>query len=225
MAEPVLRFRSRVLAPGKVVHECWLEQMMAGGWVAAYRLVPRDGRPLVAEVRVFPRDKTSPCQPGEWAAESQGFTAPVPPGGLTARMLKSIKLGTYLDDAMRIIRRMERKWGREAVHGDMRLLTRHGFTPATGQATSRSGRPPAHDDCFYAKLAQDYVRIIEHGNARSPVKELARERSFSPEHMGQLLHKAREHGMLTAIPKRGLAGGRLTAFAKSLLAAARKDSP
>ncbi len=207
-----------------MTYDCWFEQAMPGGWVAASRLVPRDGRPIVAELRVFPRQESSTCQPGEWAAESQGFTAPVPTGGLTARMLKTIRLGTYLDDATRIIRGMERKWGRKAVHGDMRLLTRHGFIPASRQATSRSGRPPSHDDVFYAKLAQDYVRIIDQGNARSPVKQLARKRSFSPEHTSQLLHRARERGMLSAIPNVGVAGGRLTALARSLLAAERKDS-
>ena len=107
MADPALYFRSRRLGPGKVVRDCWLEQSVANGWVAAYRLVPQEGYPCVAEFRLFPRDVTargensgpSDNQPGEWAAERQGFTVPVPPGGLTARMLKSVRFGTYLNDA------------------------------------------------------------------------------------------------------------------------------
>lgn len=228
MPAPALHFRSRRLGPGEVVHDCWLEQPFDDGWVAAFRLVPQNGYPSVAEFRFFPRsagDQSASARdndPGEWAAARQGFTASVPPGGLTARRLKSVKFGAYLDDVTTILRRMERKWGYEAVHGERRLFTRYGFTPASSQSVGRAGRPRIHDDLFLAILAHDYVRAFTlHPSA--PVQALRTARKYSTEHLRELIHTARDRGMLTSPPKPGVGGGNLTSLAFSILRAARED--
>jgi hypothetical protein len=163
--------------------------------------------------------------PGEWAAETEGYKAAVPPGGLTARMVKSVKPGAFLDKATDILRGMELTWGKDEVHKPGGVLNRQGFTRLSSQSVQRRGRPPEHDDLFYAGLARDYQRIMDGGNVRAPIKQLANERDYERATIRRLLNKARERGMLTHPPSTGgQAGGRLTQLAIDLLTAAGEET-
>ena len=235
MSKSTLTFRSRRLGPGRVARDCWLEVPLTDGWVAAHRLVPQNGRPVLAELRIFHRDEQrAPSvdgvvddayhyEAGEWAAETEGFGAPVPDGGLTARMVKAVKAGAFLDDATEHMREMERAWGKEVVHEEGGVLSRHGFTAGSSQSKERRGRPPSHRDIWYAILARDYCRIINAGNHKRPVKELAAARGYKAQSMSRLLNQAREKGMLTPTPP-GRAGGQLTSLAVMLLKEAGEES-
>jgi len=231
-----LFFRSRVVGPGNVARDCWLEVPIDDGWIAAYRLVPQDGRPVLAELRIFHRDddvevfmsgrdqRLTDVEAGEWLAETKGFEAPVPPGGLTARMVKKVRPGDFIADATEVMRMMELNWNEALVHADGGILRRYGFTREAPRAKERRGRPPAHDDSWYADLAQDYTRIIESGNARSPVKQLAKERGYTPNSMSRLINRARDRGMLKGSHP-GKAGGQLTDLAVHLLKEAEDHTP
>lgn len=50
------------------VASSWLEVTIADGWLAAYRLVPQDGQPVIAEVRVFPAEAGRRTA-GTWSGE------------------------------------------------------------------------------------------------------------------------------------------------------------
>lgn len=229
MGEPQVRFHARRLDRGRVlpdgtrvkagtvVQDCWLEVPVDDTVMAALRLVPQGGRPVLAEVRIYPGQPGASLRPGEWSAEYLGRNAPVPSGGLSARKVHEAKPGEYLQYLADIVTEMERKWGRPAVHGEQRLLTRHGFDAAVGESQRRSGRPPSHDLLFYAILARDLNRIIATGNARSPVAELAKQKGYATTSMHKLIKVARNKGMMGPPPRRGLSGGRLTERARALL--------
>ena len=59
-------------------------------WRAGYRLVLQDGRPVVGEVRVFPRERIG--DPTRWEADKVGLAANVPNGGVRAATLKRVPL-------------------------------------------------------------------------------------------------------------------------------------
>ena len=103
MTEHKLTFRSRRIGRGRVAHDCWLEVPYGEGWIAAYRLAPQEGRLVLAELRIFPRSTDEP-KAGEWEAEADGYLAEVPPGGLTARMVKTVKPGEFSELAREILR-------------------------------------------------------------------------------------------------------------------------
>jgi len=190
------------------------------------------GRPVVAEVRVYPGSPDTYVNPGEWSAEWEGWKAAVPTGGLSARFLQGrLKPGTYLSHFAQIIRKTERHWGR-AIYGDGQYLGRLGFTPVAAEADTRVGRPPLHDLTFYARLARDLRRIEYLGNAKAPVKELVHQMNqeltrgqakYDLAKMYRLVHVAREKGMLGAPSRPGFSGGDITERARSLLRAAGED--
>jgi hypothetical protein len=200
--------------------------------MVAYRLIPQMGRPVVAEVRVYPGTPDTYVNPGEWSAECEGSQASVPTGGITARLLsKHLKVGTYLSHFATIIRKTERQWGRGWVYGDQRYLGRHGFTPVAAETDTTVGRPPLHDLTFYARLARDLRRIENQDNAKAPVKQLVHQMNQSVPRgqtrydlpkMYRLVHVARDKGMLGPA-QTGFSGGILTERARALLRAAGED--
>ena len=195
--------------PSEVVKETWVE-VPAGEWMAAYRLLPKAGGPVIAEVRVFP------AEPGERdAGRWSGDAGRVPEGGLpltTLRQLRFTEVRAVFSDA---IRSFEKEHGRSAV---TRVLKRHGLEPKRMTKT-RPGRR-GHDPAFYAEMAASYVKALRSGS-RTPVRDLARELKYSEPQMRDLIHAARTHGMLTSAPP-GRPGGELTPTAIELLGGHKK---
>jgi hypothetical protein len=201
------------------VRDCWLEDEINGEWMVAYRLVPQNGRAVIAELRVYPGVPDSYVNAGEWSAEWDGNKVDVPAGGVSARLVqKELRFGSYLSYFSHIVGEMERRWGRTSLYDDGRLLARHGYSPAAPESDTRVGRPPEHDSTFLARLARDVNRAIANGYPKAPVKHLAdtRDYPYTVEKMRRLVKRARDKGMLgPATP--GLSGGQLTDRAKALL--------
>ena len=86
------------MKPPDEVTSQWLEAPLDDGWLLALRVGVQEGWPVVAELRVFPDegDDRDSRWPGCWSAERLGYLAPVPPGGLTARKLREVRLDTLL---------------------------------------------------------------------------------------------------------------------------------
>src|SRR6185312_4155367 len=86
---PDLRGRQRI-----TVRDAWFETPIDNDWIAAYRLVPGpQGEPLIGELRVFPNERIAGRPLGVWSAELLGSRVTLPDGGLSADVLRSIRLG------------------------------------------------------------------------------------------------------------------------------------
>jgi hypothetical protein len=216
----------------------WVEEALEDRWVAAYRIAPQDGRPVITEVRVFPRPRwfePTPVPDPEEVYRYPGQPDPaasIPPGGLPSSLLRKVRLGpVYGFLANRV---SAQAWAVRAAD-----FARLGFeAPAEGEARTkmwadhlldlgfedfvyRPGRR-GREDLWFAQLAAAYVRFLEKGS-RAPVRDLTawlREdtgEKLSEESVRQLVHEARKgRGMLTDAPS-GRAGGALTPKARELL--------
>ena len=187
-------------------------------WLSYVRFAAVDGRPVIAELRVLP----TAAQFGEagdpWLAPTLDRTEwPEPPDeGLTSRALRRVHLGEAVDRAHKEIqKRLERDRERER----RRLMPK--FTAEAVSAPRQPGRR-GRDDRFYATVAAIYVEALER-DPRRPVVLAAqilskrRRGTYKPAYVRDLLHVARQRGLLTKPPK-GRAGGQLTDKAQAALA-------
>jgi hypothetical protein len=109
----------------------------------------------------------------------------VVPAGVTARLLRSVPIGAVHDAVNTHLA------GRGEVKGRL------------PDPTKRSAR----DDAFYANWAAHYVRLA--GVSSAPVAELAEKFSVTRDRVRNVLHLARQRGLLTK-GTHGRAGGELT---------------
>lgn len=200
----------------KATEETWLELPLPGGeWIAAYRLMPEDGREVVAELRVFPNEPGRP-RVGQWSAERLGNSAQVPPGGLGARLLRTVKVADHLVN-------LPRSMKRPGSAGLAKVLAQQGFTDLGPD--SLHGRR-GHSDLFYAQVARDYVSLLDE-HAPKPIRALMSKlkdagRPLSEAAVRDLVRRARQRGLLTGTT-RGKPGGRLTQRAIALLTEAARQ--
>jgi len=235
--------------PKRKVSHVWVEEDLGQDWVAAYRITAQDGRPVVAEVRVFPRPPHWELRPvpdpnevwrppGLWEAEIKGTGATVPPGGIPTTVLREIRLGPIFEflaseisgqgHRQRAARLEEEGLTEyaESARGVAELwagrAAEMGFTKDFVRHPGRRGR----DDLFYASLAARYVSLLAAGS-QAPIRDLARElrdagHDFSDEYVRQLINNARgRRDLLTEAPP-GKAGGELTPKARRLLTEAQE---
>jgi hypothetical protein len=202
------------------VSEAWIEVEAEPGWIASYRIAVKDGKPLIAEVRVFP-GKVVNRTPGQWSNDAEA----VPGGGLSSRVLRALHLGEPRSLFPKFMRNLQRRSGREsadwilAPFGIRRTDRRLG-----GHRPGRAGRP----DEFYLIWAVAYLERVDEGNPQ-PVKDLANDppesiarfisaANPSVETVRGFLNEARDRGLLTRPPS-GKPGGRLTARALRIIEA------
>ena len=184
--------------------EVWVE-LSVGDWIAAYRLLPKDAGPVIAELRVFPAE-SGRHRAGCWSGEE----AHVPQGGLPITILRDLRTSDVREFYADALRRFEKKHGASTV---TRVLSRHGLGRRK-LPLKRPGRR-GHDPTLYAEVAARYVKAVRSGS-RTPVRDVARELNYSQPQMRDLIHAARTRGMLTAAPQ-GRAGGELTPEAVEVL--------
>jgi hypothetical protein len=205
----------------------WVALPLDEEWDAYVRLVPQDGHPVIAELRVLPVPVggsnyglvtavlDDAARGGPAASEPfielspDSLPADIPKNGLTARALRRIHLGIALELVYEVLPRwIERERGVE-----YRPLSLSGFTSAAAGAPRRPGRK-GRDDSFYAAVSAAYVDALRRGS-RQPVVDAARTLGeagggvYKPAYVRDLLHVARGRGLLTR-PPRGRAGGELT---------------
>ena len=194
----------------------WTISPLDEDWFSYVRFVAIDGRPVIAELRVLP----TAAQFGEvgdpWMAPALDRTEwPEPPDeGLTSRALRRVHLGQAVDLAHKQIQKLLDR------DREPRLMPK--FTAEAVSAPRQPGRR-GRDDRFYATVAAIYVEALER-DPRRPVVLAAqmlskrRRGTFKPAYVRDLLHVARQRGLLTRPPK-GRAGGQLTGKARAALAA------
>lgn len=203
----------------------WWTEPIDDRWTAAYRYVLQDGALVVAEVRVFPDDTPVlrlraraqmlglPFE-GFWSGDvlgSEEAAASVPRGGLTARKLRQLHLRGANAMTDRYAVTIRKSYGDDGELFEADLLAALDEIGEEPRRPGRAGRP----DSFYAQVASTYVRAQEAGSSR-PTKDAAEALGLKQSYVRDVLHDARERGLLTkTLP--GRAGGRLTAKARRLL--------
>lgn len=200
---PTTPWATRILRgkKGAEVGEIWVEASLGLHWIAAYRFVDQSGEPVVAEVRVFPKEPGKGRPGGMWSAEYLGVNAPAPPGGIPADLLRQVRVTGYRGMAER------------GFHQLGRLLSL-GPPPILDEPrpmASARGRP----DEFYAQIAREYVDLLTANNPH-PINELSRSRSIPKSKVRDMIRQARKRGLLTPT-SRGKLRGQLTPQALELL--------
>lgn len=197
--------------------EAWVEDHLDDGWIAAYRLILRGSRPLVAEIRLFPEDDRAERVPGQWTEEASD----VPPEGIPGRALRDLRLTVPLNLFSEFLRRIERDPAMAK-----QILGAHGIPLGSTMVKRRPGRAGRADD-FYLAFAVAYVARLAKGSRR-PVQDLAERppkaikgyvsssSKASAATVRDIIHEARERGLLTRSPD-GRPGGELTPKADQML--------
>jgi len=181
-----------------------MELQIDPNWMAAFRLVVQDGRTVVAEVRLFPLEKGERRAPGMWSAERIGDAAVVPPGGITAALMREIPFRPL----PRIAARYSSPSGVPAGSSESK-------PPAKGGARkSRRGRKP-RPDIVVAAVAKAYVDAVNTG--KSPLEHIGSEVDLPDgTNIRDVIHQARKRGFLSPTSQ-GRVGGELTPRALRIL--------
>lgn len=175
-------------------------------WTAAFGLVPDDdGRPIVVELRVFPDN-------------AKGGT-PTAGGGLTARALRTLRLGEARQRAIEELV-TSHDWWDYGVEIDLSSAEVDALDPKSGAdltdavlASLRTSQRPTLDDRFYAGIALGYTDALQDAPT-APLVLLRRWLEEAGDHhsattVRDWVAEARNRGLL-ARPKKRKAGGELT---------------
>jgi hypothetical protein len=218
--------------PGNRVHDAWVEAEIDKSWMAAYRLVPGAfGQPLVAEVRICPRESVEGRPAGQWSAEILGVYATAPEGGITADVIRRVSVAEhrqigreFLDwlnrvapdraPAIKFTAKIPRS-ARKPTAGTTKLATAKFKAALPITSARKRGRPLIHGDQFFAELAREYAQRVAEGSPH-PTKDLADARRVSRSRMRALLNDARKRRLLSRTG-RGRSGGSLTERAQGML--------
>jgi len=183
----------------------WLRMQVDKEWTAAYRVLIEDGWPVIGEVRIFP---TEPSGVEEWSAGKLGLRAKAPAGGITASVIRGVRLGVVRGEVSRILEYVR------AHHPSLLEATEVSLRPKEVREKKAAGRPPL-SDIQYARLAAYYVGRCER-DSHSPIVDTAQHFKIPTEKARAQLHQARVRGLLTH-PTQGAARGVLTEKAKEAL--------
>jgi hypothetical protein len=173
--------------------------------VAAYRLSLDRDVPVIAEVRVHPREPG--YLPGEWSASILGSRARVPAGGVRGRLLRQLSVGVHHRFAVEVSRKL-------AAALPARAAT--AAAPATAAEAGRRPRRARRSETWYARLAKTYADAFQAGS-RAPARVAAERHRLSRIQARVALHHARQLGLLTKVAQSGECGGALTPRARRLL--------
>ena len=197
--------------------ETWVEAPIGDKWVAAYRLVSQEGQPVISEFRLFPSEPEKRVRDhdvGRWSGAFTGAKAQAPRGGITARLLRQVRIGEHAKFAGEFLAYLQKQYGRTLFESG-NVLGRRGFTPPVAPARSprgRKGRP----DLFYAQIAAVYAKALKSGS-RHPVEDVATAFRLRTAHARDMIHQARRRGLLTPSTRQGRREGQLTSRARALL--------
>ena len=186
--------------------QAWVESEVGEHWIAAARLAVQNGRVVISELRIFPRDRSlGGGVRGLWRGEILGPRAEVPEGGLTSTLLRSVRLPKYQAHAVAVVA----AWRRAGVE----RLEQSGL-PGTDLDVESRPRKMGRPDRFYAELAADYVRSL--AKSRRPIAEIVKRRKLSPERVRDMVHEARERKLLSP-GRQGAPSGYLLPLAERLI--------
>jgi len=198
----------------------WVVLPLDEHWDSYVRFVAKDGHPVIAELRILPTLMGRPKDAWITPTLVDSDWLPEPPEGLTSRALRRVHLGRALELAYEQLA----DWLRFEQRQEKPMPTK--FTQEAVSAPRRPGSK-GREDRFYAAVAALYVEALEQGS-RKPVVDAAgtlsrkRRGTYDPAYVRDLLHVARQRGLLTR-PPRGRAGGQLTDKGRAALVQPRTD--
>jgi len=191
------------------------------GWHTAAHIVERNGKLVIAELRVYPARKLSTMLT-ETQATWDGESTSLPEGGFRSPMLRLVRPYRLIEVSQTLFEHLEK------------VETRDPSARPPVDYRRRPGRPPK-PDCWYAQMAAEYADLC-HKRVRNPIQVLARKRAQphseprastqpgevrrgpagldpDPKHFEAIrwqLKEARRRGLLTPSAAPGHAGGTLT---------------
>lgn len=181
----------------------WLEQPVGQRWMVAFRVADQGGQPIISEVRVFPYERNARRPPGLWSG-TYGGAAHVPRGGITARLLRDIRMKLFQTALQAIVA----QWSRELAAIEVPWVR-----PSSDAVSNRGrkGRP----EIELARMAEVYQQA--YGSGRYPIRVIARKFRISPTQARDAILRARRVGLLSPAKKQGSVGGLLTTRARAVL--------
>ena len=208
-----------------LVSHMWAELPLDDHWRARYRLMIQDGRPVIGELRIVPREDGA--QGPYWSADVLGPAAPVPAGGVTSTLVRKVPvrvLGSTFAELGQHVRRVRRLklQGPAAVVFSDPVWDQLAEEPERQDSTpkSRSGRK-GKPDRFYAELARDYASLVAANDPHPVLTLVAKRRGSSVSLIRSAIKRARDRDLLTkAHPGQGL--GDLTPKGRRVLRQKRK---
>lgn len=193
----ILRYARPVRRPRPRDSELWVEMTEADGWVIAYRIVPREGAPVVAELRVFPAEGRA--RAGEWSGRGED----VPVGGVPMGLVHRVTVAPV----WKLLDRFRRDQGERPFGRDLYRAMQ--MRPAPETSSRRPGPRPVSD----LELLQAVVPYVEGESKATVAKRLGK----SVGTVTDYIYRARtERGLLTET-KQGKRGGDLTEEALRIL--------
>jgi hypothetical protein len=234
MADGVFKIRRRVVpavgprftSADYEVFDPWYEADFAGMWTASFRIAIQNGRPVFGEVRVFPTgDRHEPdveYEPGEWSAQWDGPEAEVPPGGLTATLLRKVPFDVVLSALPEIV-----QWIKEHRPEDWEFLSGSGLATADLERPRPGPKGPTEEELV--EYAVEYLELVGR-KVKNPHTVLSERYGCKNSHRSKhLVDLARDRGLL-APPDPGdndkhggRAGGMLTPRGEEVLRKMKKD--
>ena len=197
----------------------WLELPLTESWTCAMRLAVQEGAVVIAEIRVFPAEAWDARPVGAWSGCWLGVGAAVPPGGVTARLLRAVSVSQGHRAATRFLQSLRRRFVDEVADLTGPPVNRWwlGGGIRTGQPSAQRRRRPAPSAVFLAEVARRYDAAIRK-RSRRPIEEVAAQLNItSKKDASRYVSLARDRGLLTPARKQGKAGGSITARALRLL--------
>lgn len=198
-----------------------LETELGNGWMVIEHFEMQEGRRIVGQLTICPAPPPMSDADGRPVARDgrnpgeRPSDGTVPHGGITARLLRTIRVGKHVEDVIEDYRTwIGRAFGEETLQRFDKQVPR--------VARTRSRRRPKTNrttDTFYAELARDYVQALKDFGKR-PTSALARLRRESLSKVRSQIHLARVNGFLSDTT-RGAPGGQLTDRAEKVLAQTR----
>lgn len=189
---------------GPICFRTWYED----GWTVTLELEHHDGRLVVTRLTVSPENPAAP-----------------PPGGITTRRLRGVKVAELMEEARSAAAGMA---GGEPYEGD-EAATAFGqvwnqtvdVSAALAAAVAKPGR--ARGDLLpYLDAAVEYVGLLEAGSL-APAKEMAERRGIPRSRVRTWLKIARDKGLLTRPASSERIGGQLTDKARAMLDGLQED--
>lgn len=172
------------------------DEFTEDGWKIRIVLTIQNGKPIVRNVSVSPRDRRR-----------------VPQGGISGKRLAEISLEAALRRGKATIKN----------HTAGRLADTAAWTPVLANQLAKPVRKGDLGDFIYADIAREYVELLAAGE-KAPSKRIAARRNYSVTYVGTCVSEARHRGLLTPT-KRGVPGGVLTPKGLAVLAAGPVATP
>lgn len=191
-----------------------LETELGNGWMVIEWFEMQEGQRVVGALMICPAPGplVNGVRDGRYLGD-RPTDGPVPSGGVTARLLRTVKVGKNADPVIKHYGAWVKEWFGEEARAE---FDAHAPLP---RGKRRSSRRP--DDRYYAELASEYATIAE--KSKRPTATLAELRGEPIEKIRSHVHLARANGFLTNAPKPGKAGGKLTPKAKQVLKTAANE--